>query len=904
MKKRILSILLVLTIIVGMIPFSITAGASDIGTPTNLRWDGYICKWDAVDGATSYHVTLCCTEEGSVSGNPKIVSSYTTKTEIDLSSNFDYESSITYRQNYYFIVRALIGEEYGASATSGKLFYHRHDWQWNADETHHWKGCANVGCDITDNTSMPEYAEHSFVGNVCTVCDYAEHLHTYSTSYEYTDEYHWRPATCGHDEKLYYEKHTFRNNNCYCGAHKHVSRDEWRYDKNYHWHECMADGCTATSVSALGGYGKHDFVDGYCVCGFAEPIYVANATATVQTPLAGSEPIYSIVPAEPDKYTATLVCWLDENFSEMYDDDVFEAGKTYYVNVRFSSVIGYKIDANTVCEITGFTAYSYDVFSYQIPANASVHSHSWKNEWSYNSWYHWKECTNSLCEGLELHNKEGYGKHDFSSGNCVCGMEKPIMLSSVNVNITEPTIDKKPDFNLTVTGENYTATFVSWYDYDLRITMTENDHFCSGNEYVARVQFIPNDGYGFDSNTVFTINGKETWHYSSVGPDWRTITFYDVPSYPMTVTFDGNGHGSGFETQNLYRGDTVLRPEVQTDGDYRLSGWYREPECINEWDFAVDVVEENTTLYAAWVDTRISSIDFELYGYNAGGNVTSAGVTINTEGLQFATHNDIVNYTFRLIDGDANLTSGTFDGNKEYTVTAIVKVKDGYTKTFTRDTIKLNGYITPSFYRYYSGYYIIEFELPKLKNSAVQNVEVLDIDAPVAGETPDYYATLGNPFWYEFANYGPLGTGYWWYDSEGTPLMEDDKFVGGETYTLEIKISQKKDNGSIMTTFQTPVTAYLNGQAVDSSEVMANSTTVYIFATFVCEGNSEILKGDINGDDSVTATDYILAKRAVMGTYALDETKSISGDVNGDDTVTATDYILLKRAVMGTYTIG
>ncbi len=66
----------------------------------------------------------------------------------------------------------------------------------------------------------------------------------------------------------------------------------------------------------------------------------------------------------------------------------------------------------------------------------------------------------------------------------------------------------------------------------------------------------------------------------------------------------------------------------------------------------------------------------------------------------------------------------------------------------------------------------------------------------------------------------------------------------------------------------------------------------------------EIIVGDINGDDTVTAADYIVTKRAVMSTYTLTEAQIKAGDVNGDGSVTAADYIMLKRHVMGTYVIG
>ena len=62
--------------------------------------------------------------------------------------------------------------------------------------------------------------------------------------------------------------------------------------------------------------------------------------------------------------------------------------------------------------------------------------------------------------------------------------------------------------------------------------------------------------------------------------------------------------------------------------------------------------------------------------------------------------------------------------------------------------------------------------------------------------------------------------------------------------------------------------------------------------------------GDVNSDGAVDKYDYILVKRAVMGTFNLDEAQSLAADVNGDGAVDKFDYILIKRAVMGTFVIG
>ncbi len=61
--------------------------------------------------------------------------------------------------------------------------------------------------------------------------------------------------------------------------------------------------------------------------------------------------------------------------------------------------------------------------------------------------------------------------------------------------------------------------------------------------------------------------------------------------------------------------------------------------------------------------------------------------------------------------------------------------------------------------------------------------------------------------------------------------------------------------------------------------------------------------GDINGNNKIDMTDYILLKRAYFGTYKFNETQNIAGDINKNNKIDMTDYILLKRAYFGTYTI-
>ncbi len=68
-------------------------------------------------------------------------------------------------------------------------------------------------------------------------------------------------------------------------------------------------------------------------------------------------------------------------------------------------------------------------------------------------------------------------------------------------------------------------------------------------------------------------------------------------------------------------------------------------------------------------------------------------------------------------------------------------------------------------------------------------------------------------------------------------------------------------------------------------------------------GDDEYLLGDVNNNGEVEKYDYILVKRAVMGTVTLNEAQQKAADVNKKDGVEKYDYILVKRHVMGTYKI-
>ena len=85
---------------------------------------------------------------------------------------------------------------------------------------------------------------------------------------------------------------------------------------------------------------------------------------------------------------------------------------------------------------------------------------------------------------------------------------------------------------------------------------------------------------------------------------------------------------------------------------------------------------------------------------------------------------------------------------------------------------------------------------------------------------------------------------------------------------------------------------------VCTGDIVEVATNGRVTASFVI-----IIKGDVNGDGKASATDYLLVKRYVLGTFKLAGDGLKAADINTDGKVQATDYLLLKRYVLGTFRI-
>ena len=64
-----------------------------------------------------------------------------------------------------------------------------------------------------------------------------------------------------------------------------------------------------------------------------------------------------------------------------------------------------------------------------------------------------------------------------------------------------------------------------------------------------------------------------------------------------------------------------------------------------------------------------------------------------------------------------------------------------------------------------------------------------------------------------------------------------------------------------------------------------------------------VVKGDLDGDGTVQATDYAMVKRAFLGTYDANREQNLAASLTNGETIEAADYVMIKRHFLGTYNI-
>ena len=171
--------------------------------------------------------------------------------------------------------------------------------------------CNNTRNQNTEDSSTSQNNNESSTGNGGSE---STHEHTFASSWDYDNTYHWHPSTCGHDVESDKEKHTFKEEvtdptyasggyttyTCsVCGYSyvddetsqlEHHYSSSWSHDENSHWHACTDEGYeylkadeashTFTSVVTDPTYASGGYTTYTCsVCGYS---YVDDETSQLE----------------------------------------------------------------------------------------------------------------------------------------------------------------------------------------------------------------------------------------------------------------------------------------------------------------------------------------------------------------------------------------------------------------------------------------------------------------------------------------------------------------------------------------------------------------------------------------------------------------------------------------------
>ena len=92
----------------------------------------------------------------------------------------------------------------------------------------------------------------------------------------------------------------------------------------------------------------------------------------------------------------------------------------------------------------------------------------------------------------------------------------------------------------------------------------------------------------------------------------------------------------------------------------------------------------------------------------------------------------------------------------------------------------------------------------------------------------------------------------------------------------------------------------VNGIILSDDSIVGTATLISIIenGNILAEYNI-VVKGDVNGDGKITASDYVFVKNNIMGTSSLNNIQRLGADVNGDGKITSSDYVIIKNNIMG-----
>ena len=380
-----------------------------------------------------------------------------------------------------------------------------------------------------------------------------------------------------------------------------------------------------------------------------------------------------------------------------------------------------------------------------------------------------------------------------------------------NLTVTEPKAGEHPDFSAktgrtsveigTMASPHYIEG-VAWYDCDNHVFLDPSDKFAEGGNYEVYVVIKTTGDF------YFSTNGNKS---------------------DVQVKVNGKVAESGFSGEDI---------------NHHLLVTYVFGEKFTE----VSKVEiRNLTVPAAGANPDFDLTPFVDYAYY-----------INAI---YWTDKDQTGHPVTMKETD------TFEAGHTYELQVWLRVKDGYKFRLDEDDcVDIVAYIDSKQAEVVlpgaetSAIITMEYKIPEAR--VISEVDVIGVDAPYTGRTPDYEAfctTKGcNVTWVK------------WYDvtdGEHVLMGEDDTFVEGRTYRVNVMVETEGDYTFLMVERYNEAWGYINGKkaiagAADEDFWLqlgyvfapAQENPSYIVSEFEVFGVEEPVAGELPDTDAFTTT--------------------------------------------------
>ena len=378
---------------------------------------------------------------------------------------------------------------------------------------------------------------------------------------------------------------------------------------------------------------------------------------------------------------------------------------------------------------------------------------------------------------------------------------------------------------LKLSADNVRKMDVEWYHNG---SLAGDETFVVAGDYQAKATLIAASGYEFSKDASFAIIGSTPQKVEISENGRRAYVWSKVYSFDCNHSYNEDEY-LHFDTDKHFLKCSVCDKIISEEEHYFGDGEKNEDvityKC-RRCDYAYEELDDGKI--------KITYFNIALPEPETGKTPDYSGV-VGNDGVSFADGGD--EYTKNGIRwgkyaNDFGIgENDLFASGLRYRVTVFLKANEGYAfhKNYKGE------YDTAVFVNGEEAKYEVDGDLMKVTYEVnapevvVSSVDMMGIDYPEIGNTPDCTPESAIPYYYGAKKDSGAIT---WYE-DGKYMDKTDTFKAGKTYSVEMYVDAVRVGWDDVVTFSDAPVASLDGFSIDAENVKRlNNTTVLMSYTF------------------------------------------------------------------------